>query len=85
MTVSTCRFCGKCNYDDSRFELIKYGVRHYAHPDCALAKLGAAFFDRLSLWQLNQFPYKAAQEEGLLPDLQKLIDDKRERAGEFVR
>lgn len=52
--------------------MIKYGVRHYAHPDCALAKQGVAFLERLNLWQLAQFPYRAALESGLLADLERL-------------
>jgi len=66
----TCRFCHLTDYpgeSPSKFKLIKYGVRHYAHPDCALEKLGAKFFDRLTDWQLQTFPALAAQ--GFLAEL----------------
>ena len=47
--LSTCRVCGKSEIDG---DMIKYGVRHYAHPACGLKRWGAGFFDRLKDWQL---------------------------------
>jgi hypothetical protein len=58
--MSTCRVCG-----DHDGHLIKYSVRHYAHPQCAMNKWGAAFFERLTPWQCaRQFPYLAAKRAG---------------------
>ncbi len=70
MRFNTCRICGKDNYDKSNpYDLIKYGVRHYAHPDCGLQRFGAAFFDRLQPWELELFPALAADSVGLLQEL----------------
>ena len=66
INMNTCRLCGNTEYVRP---LIKYGVRHYAHADCALQKWGAAFFDRLKDWQLGQFPALTANKYGLLPAL----------------
>jgi hypothetical protein len=59
--MNTCRFCK--NHDQD--QLVKYGVRHYAHAKCGLKAMGAAFFDRLTPWQATQFPYFAAKDAGL--------------------
>lgn len=58
--MNTCRFCK----EQTDAELVKYGVRHYAHADCAMKEVGAAFFDRLTPWQATQFPYFAARRAG---------------------
>jgi hypothetical protein len=60
--MSTCRVCKQPERDAA---LIKYGVRHYAHPRCALAKWGARFFLRLTPWQCTRFPYFVAREFGV--------------------
>lgn len=75
ITMNTCRVCGLTNLDHtgSRYPLIKYGVRHYAHADCALRKWGKDFFLRLSRWQASQFPALAAAEFGLLDALRERI------------
>ena len=57
--MNICRFCKE--YGD---DLVKYGVRHYAHADCAMKEVGAAFFDRLTPWQATKFPYFAAKRAG---------------------
>ena len=57
-----CRFCGPRG--GGKYRLIKYGVRHYAHADCGLAKKGRAFLDALTDWQCTQFPYFAAKDAG---------------------
>lgn len=69
---NTCRFC-KDWKDEGHYPMVKYGVRHYAHADCALKAKGAEFFDRLSEHQLSQFPYFAAKEAGLAADLEKRL------------
>lgn len=59
----TCRFCGK---DEAQRDLVKYEVRHYAHPMCLLDARGAdAFVASLSAWQLGQLPAKFVRDSGL--------------------
>lgn len=67
--MSTCRFCGGYEDQGSKYPLIKYSVRHYAHADCGLKAKGVAFFDLLHDWQIEQFPYFAARDLGLSGDL----------------
>jgi hypothetical protein len=68
--MNTCRFCKDTNFDKGhKYRLIKYGVRHYAHPDCALQSVGKVFFERLTLLQLEAFPALAAASAGLLEEL----------------
>lgn len=62
--MNTCRFCK--GYGD---DLVKYGVRHYAHAKCALEAKGAAFFDYLTDWQCTRFPVIAAKRAGVLTEL----------------
>ncbi len=68
MSMNTCRVCKVAVYGPEP-KLIKYSVRHYAHPECALNRWGAAFFDRLTDWQLTRFPAMAAAEAGLFDEL----------------
>jgi hypothetical protein len=78
--MNTCRFCGKWETDAQGFEpTLKYGVRHYAHPDCALKAQGADFFSRLHDWQLDQFPALAAVRHGLYEELCERIRSRREK------
>lgn len=69
--MNTCRFCGGC---ESHNDLIKYGVRHYAHAKCGLQAKGAAFFDSLHDWQIRNFPYFAAKDAGLEGELMRRFD-----------
>ena len=65
--MSYCRYCGEHDLDT---ELIKYAVRHYAHPDCALKKHGAAFFEKLTPWQCAvKFPGAVARKHGVYDQL----------------
>lgn len=68
--TGTCRLCKKGKPGPAP---IKYAVRHYAHADCALEKWGAEFFDRLTRWQLEQFPALVAARAGLLNELEKRL------------
>jgi hypothetical protein len=52
-------------------DLVKYGVRHYAHYDCYLDQ-GKKLED-LSAWQIRRFPYFLLQKRGLLNTAEKLI------------
>ncbi len=71
---ATCRVCSK---QDRCASLTKYGVRHYAHPACALEKWGESFFDRLALSPLQNFPALVAAKFGLFNELGKRIEAKR--------
>jgi hypothetical protein len=74
--MNTCRFCQKASYEDHKYPMVKYGVRHYAHADCALKARGAAFFARLTPWQLTTFPALAAFETDLLDALRAAIAER---------
>lgn len=59
------RHCQVCKQGCNSDALIKYSVRHYAHPECAMKKWGSAFFDRLTPWQCaHRFPYLVAAKAG---------------------
>lgn len=73
---SKCRFCGENDED-----LVKYGVRHYAHAKCGLAREGVKFLDRLPLAELESFPALAAFDVGLFDVLREKIDTARREAG----
>lgn len=76
----SCRFCGKSDGEDEQgLQLIQYGVRHHAHPDCLLKAKGADAFTLLHDWQLEQFPALAANRAGLLEVLMDKIRSRRER------
>ena len=68
-TVMTCRFCGKSAYDTH--EVVKYGVRHYAHFVCYLD--AGKSLDDLHPWKAQSFPFRLLKERGLLnhPKLQE--------------
>lgn len=64
--MNTCRFCSCTEFqDEHQLDLIKYGVRHYGHPDCLLKAKGEQLFKELYTWQLEAFPYFAAKRAGL--------------------
>lgn len=60
-TLSTCRFCGKSEYNHD--VMVKYGVRHYAHFACYL-DAGKALTD-LHDWQIGRFPFRLLKQRGL--------------------
>ena len=68
--MGTCRVCKQDGAE------IKYGVRHYAHAECALEKWGGAFFKRLTPWQASMFPYFAAKRANVLTELEARIKEK---------
>ncbi len=76
---ATCRFCHKWDLRDSS-KLVKYGLRHYAHARCGLERFGVVFFDRLSLFELTEFPALVAADYGLLDELRKRIKRLRKSA-----
>ena len=78
MKFNTCRFCGKGNGEDEHgLDLIKYGVRHYAHPDCLLTAKGAEAWRVLHDWQLEAFPYFAALRADLVESLRYAIEGRK--------
>ncbi|WP_411887390.1 hypothetical protein [Hydrocarboniphaga effusa] len=74
MSFNTCRVCKESELEKGHYPLVKYSVRHYAHADCALKKWGAAFFDRLTHYQLTRFPALAASRVGLSDELGRRIE-----------
>lgn len=62
----TCRVCHDQKPHD---ELVKYSVRHYACPTCAMLKWGGEFFKKITPWQASQFPYFTAKDFGALDAL----------------
>ncbi len=78
--MNHCRFCGLGGGEDAHgLALIKYGVRHYAHPDCLLAAKGLETWSLLHDWQLDNFPYFAARRAGLARSLVEAIRSRKER------
>ena len=79
MSFNSCRFCRLGDREDEhRMELVKYGVRHYAHPDCLLKAKREGAWTLLHDWQLEQFPYFAAKRQGLDESLSEAIRGRRE-------
>lgn len=72
--MNTCRFCKSWKRED---EMVKYGVRHYAHFECYI-DAGKSLSD-LHSWQIKQFPHKLLKEKGLLPYVETILDEKRLR------
>lgn len=60
--MNTCRFCGSHHDID---QMVKYGVRHYAHFDCYLEN-GKKIED-LHDWQIISFPARLIKKHGLMP------------------
>jgi hypothetical protein len=66
--TNRCRLCEVTTGD-----LVKYGIRHYAHAECALTKWGSLFFNKLTQHQCEQFPALVAHRHKLLPALEARI------------
>src|SRR5215467_3715710 len=73
--MNTCRFCGRHTFD--RGALVKYGVRHYAHPACYLAAVKP--LADLHAWQVGEFPYRLLLERGLLGEAERILADQAKR------
>lgn len=69
--LQTCRICGDSNYERTghKYGLVRYSVRSSVHYDCGLKRWGVAFFGKLRLDQLRQFPFMAAVDAGLMDQL----------------
>jgi hypothetical protein len=63
MSFNTCRFCQKSSFD-SGDDMVKYGVRHYAHFRCYLD--AGKSLDDLAAWKVGQFPFFLLKDRGLL-------------------
>jgi hypothetical protein len=75
--MATCRLCDGGEAEvGRRGGLVKYQVRHHVHAACGLERWGARLFDRLSQWQLRQFPVLYAQRAGLLGALEAAIESR---------
>ncbi len=59
---ATCRFCREQSPDR---EVIKYGVRHYAHPVCLYLLRGIEALDQLQTWQLRRLPALLLMKAGV--------------------
>ena len=83
--MTTCRLCREgAAHERTRGKLIRYNVRHYAHADCALARWGGGFFQRLRDWPLKQFPVLNAARAGLLTALETEIATREKKVGRAV-
>ena len=51
--------------------MVKYGVRHYAHPACFLD--AGHTLDELHGWQVGTLPARVLREHGLLETAEQLI------------
>jgi hypothetical protein len=67
--AQTCRFCHEAGRSD---EMVKYGVRHYAHFACYIE--AERPLSVLSTWQIGQFPFRLLKERGLLAEAQRLTE-----------
>ncbi len=63
--MNTCRFCKRTSYEHGAGELVRYGVRHYAHGPCLYRARGLASIVRLPRWMIEQLPVFLMQREGV--------------------
>ena len=61
--MSICRFCDLP--DDPQVRMIKYSVRHYAHPVCFYKRCGIEAVDALETWQIRYLPVLLMMEGGV--------------------
>lgn len=59
---NTCRFCRKGDLDGA---MVKYGIRHYAHPACLYKAKGIAAIDVLQTWQIRHIAVLPMMEAGV--------------------
>lgn len=67
--MTTCRFCHKYASDH---EVVKYGVRHYAHFACYLD--AGKTLAELRPWKVSMFPSRVLQDRGLLEQAAAIVD-----------
>lgn len=63
-----CRFCGR---HESALNLLKYGVRHYAHYRCYLA--GGGTLAALTAWQVSRFPAGVLRIHGVADEAARIV------------
>ena len=61
-----CRFC---HASGKHYELVKYGVRHYAHFACYLDNKPLA---DLHKGQIEGFPFRLLKERGFMDEVERL-------------
>jgi hypothetical protein len=77
--MQTCRFCKSWKNED---QMVKYGVRHYAHFTCYLD--GGKALDDLHAWQVSQFPFRLLKKRGLLEKARTLAGNENPISGELL-
>lgn len=70
-----CRLCGKENIAHDA-DMLKYGVRHYAHYECFLAIKGDEGLRLLPAWKIGTIPYRLLKQYNLEIVAQGLIREK---------
>lgn len=63
----TCRMCGESAHVAN---MVKYGVRHYAHQECYLDRRG---LDGLHAWQVGHLSWKALEARGLMDQAERIV------------
>lgn len=61
MDWRSCRFCKTSTFTEN---LVKYGERHYAYPECFLES--GHKLEELHAWQVRGFPHRVLKKFGLL-------------------
>jgi hypothetical protein len=65
MNLNHCRFCNE--WSDDRSQILKYGVRHYAHLACLHSRGRAEdVLRQMPAWQLGTLRYFELRDLGLL-------------------
>lgn len=60
---STCRFCKKASFETPKQVMVKYGVRHWSHPECGIERFGAEqFFRKLHTHQVSALPWQLVEQ-----------------------
>jgi hypothetical protein len=82
--LKTCRFCGQSNFDYHHPAVhshwVKYSTRCSAHLKCAIEKLGPAFLERLTRWQIEQLPFLEIRELGIEAAVRARLEEKASNA-----
>lgn len=55
MHFNTCRLCGDVDVNRPVF---RFGVRHYCHSDCGLAKWGTEFLRKIPLHEVGAIEWR---------------------------
>lgn len=65
-SMHVCRFCQK---DGHHYEMVKYGVRHYAHFECYLDHKPLS---DLPKFKIESFPFFLIAKRGLMDEVERL-------------